>query len=106
MSLDVYLSVNNETVFDRNITHNLNTMAEHAGLYMPMWSPDEIGVTTAEQLSPLLLAGFINLVSDPARFEPFNPANGWGDYDGLVDFTLAYLRACQRYPHATVSVSR
>ena len=32
MSLDVYLMVDDECVYDANITHNLNSMAYHSTL--------------------------------------------------------------------------
>jgi hypothetical protein len=119
MSLDVYLEGPEETVPCRcrecdhvhsrtqrdavywaNITHNLGSMAGEAGIYEALWRPEEIGVTTAAQLIPLLEAGLALLESDQERFEKFNPDNGWGDYDGLVSFVRQYLRACREHPAA------
>lgn len=34
-------------LYDANITHNLNRMADEAGIYEHVWRPEEIGVTTA-----------------------------------------------------------
>ena len=99
-------SEESSTVYSRNITHNLNKMAGEAGIYKPLWRPDEIGIERAHQLIEPLRAGLELLRSDPARFEPFNPPNGWGTYDGLVDFVVDYLEACERFPTATVSVWR
>jgi hypothetical protein len=93
-------------VYWANITHNLGKMAGEAGIYMPLWRPDEIGVTTARQLIEPLQAGLDALKADPERFEAFNPSNGWGNYDGLVRFVENYLDACRAYPDAAVSVSR
>jgi hypothetical protein len=95
-----------ETVFDYNITHNLGRMADAAGIYSPLWRPDEIGVTMAGQLVEPLKDGLALLQSDPDRFRAFNPENGWGDYDGLLAFVAAYLAACIKYPDAEVRVSR
>ena len=94
------------TVFDGNITHNLGNMAEAAGLYKPMWTPEEIGITKADQLIEPLTDGLVRLVSDPERYKNLNPSNGWGTYDGLVEFTRDYLEACIRYPDATVNTWR
>jgi hypothetical protein len=93
-------------VYWANITHNLNEMARAANLYQYLWRPDVIGITTANQLIEPLSTGLELLLSDRARFEAFNPENGWGDYDGLVSFVRKYLTACIDYPMATVSVSR
>ncbi len=93
-------------VYEANITHNLNRMADAAGIYQALWRPEEIGVTQAKQLIEPLRAGLAKLRSDPERFRAFNPSNGWGDYDGLVEFVANYLIACEEYPEATVRVSR
>lgn len=92
--------------FSANITHNLNTMAAAAGIYHHLWRPDEIGITKAGELIEPLTEGLALLKSDPERFRVFNPENGWGSYDGLVDFVSEYLDACLRNPDALVSVSR
>lgn len=93
-------------VFWRNITHNLNTMADMAGLYECVWRPDEHGMKFARDLIDPMRAGLERLKADPDYYRTFNPFNGWGDYEGLVDFVEKYLDACERYPDAEVSVSR
>ena len=95
-----------ETLFDYNITHNLNIMAEAAGIYYALWRPEEIGITTASQLIPLLEAGLELLRSDQKRFEKYNASNGWGMYEHLVKFVREYLDACREYPDALVCASR
>lgn len=94
------------TVYDRNITHNLTTMAHEANIYEHLWKPEEIGIEHADQLIEPLTEGLKLLKSDPDRFKQFNPSNGWGNYEGFVDFVADYLEACKQYPEAKVSVSR
>ena len=107
MSLDVSLSEMKLTeIYDRNITHNLGAMAEAAGIYKYLWRPDEIGVFKAEQLVLPLTEGLARLKADPEKFKAMNPPNGWGDYDGLVDFVKEYRDACEANPNATVKASR
>ena len=105
MSLDIYLK-NGEENWTANITHNLGNMADHAGLYKPMWRPEELGINTAKELIPYLEKGLDRLEEDPEFFEQFDPSNGWGSYDNLVGFTIRYLRRCQRWPDAKIEVSR
>lgn len=95
-----------EEVYSDNITHNLNLMAKEAGVYKPCWRPDEIGVTKAHQLIPMLSDGYLRLRNRPELFRKFNPTNGWGDYEGLLAFVKNYLIACINYHDADVSVSR
>lgn len=107
MSLDVYLSeVRETTIYERNITHNLNKMADEAGIYKHLWRPEDIEITKAAQLIEPLREGLALLLSDPERFKKFDPENKWGDYDGLVDFVREYLAACEENPSASVCVSR
>lgn len=93
-------------LYSANITHNLNTMADEAGIYIALWRPDEIGIGTAAALIPILEDGLALLRDDPNRFAKFNPENGWGSYGGLVEFVEKYIAACKRYPTATVHAWR
>ena len=93
-------------VYSANITHNLNKMAEAAGIYQSLWRPEEIGATHARQLIRRLEVGLKKLINSPDDFKKFNPANGWGDYEALVAFVSNYLEACRENPNAKVSVSR
>jgi len=125
MSLDVYLTgkpievncvcqcCNNEHTrksteefYSANITHNLNRMAEEAGIYTHLWRPDEIGITKAEQLIEPLRAGLARMKADPPRFEKHNAGNGWGLYEHFVPWVEKYLAACEQNPDADVNVSR
>lgn len=107
MSLDVRLmEMQPCAVFDGNITHNLGKMAKEAGVYMALWRPDELGITHAHQLIPLLAEGLTRLEAEPERFKRYNPSNGWGTYDGLVRLVREYLAACQEHPDAVVEVWR
>ena len=93
-------------VYHANITHNLGRMASETGIYECLWRPDEIGIMKASELIECLRAGLQALRNDPERFKRFNPANGWGTYEGLVQFVENYLATCEQYPDATVSVWR
>jgi hypothetical protein len=107
MSLDVYLTrVQSTVVYDANITHNLGEMAKEAGIYACLWRPDEIDITKAAQLIEPLRDGLALLKSDPERFKRLDSPNGWGLYIHFVPFVEQYLKACEKYPDAEVSVSR
>lgn len=100
----VVLASDDFAIYSANITHNLNEMALQAGIYKALWRPDEIGITHAHQLIEPLKTGLKRLQQQPDYFKQFNPDNGWGDYDGLVEFVQNYLEACEKYPTAAVSV--
>lgn len=96
----------NETLYEANITHNLSSMASEAGIYEALWCPEKLNIDTAKDLKPILKTGFDLLVSDSERFKKFNPKNGWGNYENLVNFVAKYLSACCDYPEAKIRVSR
>lgn len=102
----VEMSEETDTLFHANITHNLGKMAEVAGIYQTLWRPDEIGITQAAQLVSPLAAGLGKLISDPEGYRRLNPSNGWGNYEGLLDFVSRYLAACEQWGTAKVRVSR
>jgi hypothetical protein len=93
-------------LYSANITHNLTAMADAAGLYGFLWRPEENGITHARELIKPLEAGLVRLMAEPERYRKHNPANGWGTYDLLVDFTQRYIDACKRHPDATVYACR
>ena len=113
MSLDIDLMVVQPvSVYEANITHNLGKMADAVvldndkTLYQVLWRPDEHGWKFARDISELLNEGWNILLSDPERFRKFNPENGWGSYDGLVNFVYKYRNACWDNPDAELRISR
>ena len=105
MSLDVMLfNEDGEEIFTRNITHNLNKMADEAGIYECLWRPEEIGITHANQIIDPLEKGLALMVANKARFEAFNSPNGWGRYERFIRFCADYLQACRDNPNAAVQV--
>lgn len=103
MGLNVTLS---KEIYSDNITHNLNTMADEAGIYEHLWEPEEHGVCYAEELIEPLKGGLELLESDPERFKAFNPPNGYGSYEYLVEFVRGYLKACMMFPEARISIDK
>lgn len=95
-----------EEAFWANITHNLNRMADAAGIYQHLWRPEELGIRKAGELIEPLTTGLSKLKSSPDHYKQFNPKNGWGDYAGFVDWVERYLTACKEFPDGNISVSR
>ena len=103
-----YLNIfdNKECVYEGNITHNLNRMAEACGIYMELWRPEEIGVIKAEQLINPLTDGLKKLKENPEYYRTFDSPDGWGRYFYFLPFVENYLNACIEYPEAIIEVSR
>jgi len=113
MSLDVYLKNDpcphcglSAPGFDANITHNLNKMAESAGIYAIVWRPEEHGISHASQLIGPLEKAIALMKSDPERYKQYDAPNGWGKYEHFVPWLEKYLEACKAMPEAKVRASR
>ena len=113
MSLDVYLETNTcpmcgrrDEGYSANITHNLNKMADEAGIYGVVWSPEENGVAHARQLIQPLRKALAMMKAEPERFKQHDALNGWGTYAQFLPWLELYLAACEQTPDATISVSR
>lgn len=87
-----------------NITHNLNKMAMAVNLdgrvkeyfYKMIWHPEDLETDPRENYRTMLLdlgEGLAILKEKPDEFKKHNPENGWGTYDGLVNFVDGYVEA-------------
>lgn len=58
---------------------------------------------TVGEVRPLFYAMLDRLQSDPARFRPLEPKNGWGTYDQLVNMMQVYwIPVIERAPSFAV----
>lgn len=104
MSLDFHL-MGRASIFDANITHNLTSMAEEAGIYDCLWRPEENGYIRAGQVAEKLREGIELMRDDPDRFREFDSPNGWGTYDSFMPWLERVLRACEENPDSEIEVS-
>lgn len=42
--------------------------------------------------------------SDPEKYRAMNPKNGWGDYEGALNFLKRIRKDCTKHPKAKVGV--
>lgn len=56
------------------------------------------------EIEPLLARAVAHMVEHPEIYEPMNPPNGWGDYDGARRYLTEVWRACQKHPKAYLAV--
>lgn len=115
MSLDFYLYAEVDVggkepytfdMCDFNITHNLNEMADVAGIYGILWRPEENGIEYAGQMIEPLTKAVADMTENPAKYEKCNARNGWGTYEDFLPWVRGVLAACERYPKAKVRASR
>jgi hypothetical protein len=89
-----------DEVWTGNITHNLSRMAREVicsggkNLRDLLWEPNENGysIVTKDYINKVLEC-FNNLIDNRESLEKYNPANGWGNYDILLEFVHSYVQA-------------
>lgn len=102
---DEHTTMESREHFSANITHNLGRMAGAAGIYDALWHPENLNITRAGDLIPLLKDGLQKLNADPDHYSTFNASNGWGLYIHFVPFVRSVLQGCQDYPDGIVRTS-
>jgi len=97
-----------ELVHDANITHNLNTMADKAGIYDALWGGNINGVAiqNAGQLADILTPSIKNMDLRPEYYRRFNADNGWGTYEQFVPWLEKLRDKCVEYPDAKIEISK
>lgn len=55
---------------------------------------------TAGEVLPLLLRAISHMTDNPDEYLPMNPSNGWGDYEGALDYLRTVAKECERHPKA------
>ena len=99
------------------ITHNLNTIVSELGLilglpyYEVIWIPDGLfglknGEVPAEFVLKLLPDLIKNLLNFEDRLVDYLPSNGWGTFEGLIDFLCRYLSECYKHKDAYIYCCR
>ena len=112
MSYDVYFTAevggdpDERPDFDnRNYTSNVSRMWYEAlgGITLG----DLIETTpVAKDLEPRIREGIACMAEAPEHFRTMEPSNGWGDYEGAVEYLRWIADRCRAWPLARVEVSR
>ena len=96
--------VETNTFWHGNITHNLGRMAKEVQLavrtkdesfttlYDILWK-GELTMKSKWLLASLLSKAVYELDDKPTKYQMFNPENGWGTYEQLLNFTKDFLKA-------------
>ena len=94
MSYDFVMRAPQDTyeMFEGNQTYNLSTMFKRAGFH-----PNAFSGMDARTLRPIVDNAVRLMEDNPEYFKKYNPDNGWGSYEGAVNFLKGlqgYLALC------------
>lgn len=132
MGLSLYFySDKGEELDSVGITHNLNKMICELDVlcrtnyYECVWRPEEIFDTkdillydtfteeyyvntcvSVKDILPKLGTLYRDLVLNKKLIEQHLPSNGWGTFEGMLDFINRYIKICIKYPDSYVHAWR
>lgn len=84
-----------------NYTHNTNRMLRAVGID---W--DHLRGKPLAAVCEVMTLGINRLKQQPETFRAWNPPNGWGDYDSLIEVLTRIVTAFERHPKAVLGVSQ
>ena len=118
MSLDLSINVQ---VAHYSLTHNLNTLCSHIpvgtttkytsatdseqeelSLYSILWRADEHCLYTPNDIREYLITGLTYLETNYNDLLQYNPDNGWGHIDQVIEVTRKLIADCRIYPDASL----
>lgn len=103
MSYDIWISCahcDSELEPSTNYTHNVGPMLHDAGID---WNGKMNNLPVSEAL-PILEAGISKLESNPEYYRSMNPENGWGSYDGMMEWLAVIRKQMKAHPEGVVRV--
>jgi len=124
----ITLEREDEQIYWKNITHNLTEMADKAGIYEALWRPfkllsnynsenelidkeyeyifEENNTVRAKDITEVMQKGLKFMKDNKEMLLKYNPDNGWGSYDSLLESVTEYTEALINNPEAIITVSR
>lgn len=86
-----------------NYTWNVGPMYREA---IPEWNGfNEWHGLRCEDVADRLLQGIIAMRQNPEKYRKLNPSNGWGNYEGALEFLEKIEATCRKWPHLYLQVS-
>ncbi len=82
-----------------NYTYNVSPMFKEAGL-----SIRELDGMLGADALPKVTAAISAMLADRAKYEPLNPPNGWGNYEGAIEFLRTIRGMCETAPMGRLHV--
>jgi hypothetical protein len=117
MSYDIWVEIpckneNNEdsweSISSHNYTFNVSTMFYKAfeksgGNWKSFHDYESINKTCKEAI-PELVNAITEMENNKEEYERLNPENGWGDYEGALEFLKKILKDCKKFPYGRIGV--
>lgn len=103
MSLDFTLKIDNEEIFDANMTHDVTPMWHKAGCYDALYMSDG---QKAMDVRDIIVDAVVDMMKYKKEYQKLDSPNGWGTYDDAFKFLLSVAVACCDFPEAIIGVDK
>ncbi|WP_329114521.1 hypothetical protein [Streptomyces sp. NBC_01353] len=111
MSYDISLHLQIDTGGPELVDYCADDIGNYTANVSGMWQEalgrrlaDYHGMTAADAQADLVRA-VRDMTTDAAKYEAMNPPNGWGDYEGALDYLTRLRNACLAHPKARIRIS-
>lgn len=111
MSYDISLHVQIDTGGPEPIDYCVDDIGNYTSNVAAMWN-DALGHRLADlhgrkasDCSDALKQAVTDMRQRPGHYRAMNPSNGWGDYDGALEYLSELHLACLAHPNAEIRIS-
>ena len=107
MSYDIFLTTPKNRDEDSevgNMTSNIRPMYDKA-FGVNDWKDVVDGRRAGSVVQEIFLA-YDEMKSNPKEYKKLNPENGWGDYEGALEYLYKLLRESCQWPECTIYIHR
>ena len=107
MSWDVSLSIDTGGKMPKTVVEVGNYTFNVSHMYFKVF---DLGFTAtlnkklAGECIPILKKAIDTMKNDPQKFKALSPSNGWGSYEGALEFLNKIYIACNENPKCTIDV--
>jgi len=111
VSYSIHLYMNIDTGGPEPTSVELTDIGGYTSNVAPMWTTAlghrlaDLKDTNAGDSLPVLQRAVAAMEANPGKYEAMNPPNGWGDYEGALDYLRRLRDACAAHPKATIWIS-
>lgn len=70
------------------------------------WGLGLIHEAPASEAAGILAAAVERMAASPEEYKPMEPDNGWGDYEGALEFLRWVAEMAAKHPATTIRISR
>jgi hypothetical protein len=111
VSYDISLHLDIDTGGPEPVDYCVDDIGNYTSNVAGMWTEAlgyrlaDLKDKTAEDCAEDLKRAVVAMEADPVKYGLMEPANGWGDYEGALDYLRRLRNACLAHPKAQIRIS-